>query len=264
MVVNPFRRALLERRITLGSWIQINNATAAEVLARAGFDWIGIDIEHTDIDVTSLADVVRGMHGRGAVPVARVADNELMAIRRALDIGVQGVLVPLINSAEEAQRAVAAAKYPPQGVRGFAFCRANNWGADFDTYAQTANEEIAVVAMIESKAGVDHIAEILAVDGIDGVFIGPYDMSGSYGIPGKTQHPLVQEACHQVVRACQAAGKAAGLHIVKPTPENIQQAIRDGFTLICLGVDTVFLNLAAAAAREMAQRVLAPLAAPQH
>ncbi len=263
MVTNPFRRALHEGRITLGSWIQINNATAAEVLARAGFDWIGIDIEHTDIDVTSLADLVRGMYGRGAVPVARVADNELMAIRRALDIGVQGVLVPLISSAEEAQRAVAAAKYPPQGVRGFAFCRANNWGADFDVYAQTANEEIAVVAMIESKAGVDHIAEILAVDGIDGVFIGPYDMSGSYDIPGQTQHPLVQEACRQVVRACQTAGKAAGLHIVKPTPENVQQAIQEGFTLICLGVDTVFLSLAAAAAREMAEQLLHPEATPQ-
>jgi len=263
MATNPFRHALLEGRITIGSWIQINNATAAEVLARAGFDWIGIDIEHTDIDITSLADVVRGMHGRGAVPVARVASNELMAIRRALDIGVQGILVPLINSAEEARRAVAAAKYPPEGVRGFAFCRANNWGADFDAYARTANEEIAIVAMIESKAGVDHIAEILTVDGIDGVFIGPYDMSGSYGIPGQTEHPLVQEACRRVVRACQATGKAAGLHIVKPTPENVQQAIQDGFTLICLGVDTVFLSLAAVATRDMAQQMLRQEATPQ-
>lgn len=252
MVENPFRKALLERRVTIGSWIQINSPTSAEVLASAGYEWIGIDIEHTDIDITSLAALLRGLYGRGTVPVARVATNEVMAIRRALDMGVQGVLVPLVSTAEEARRAVAAAKYPPQGIRGFAFCRANNWGDDFAAYSQAANDEIAVVAMIETAAGVENIHEILAVEGIDGAFIGPYDMSGSYGIPGQTQHSIVRHACRQVIEACRRAGKAAGLHIVKPTPEAIRAAIADGFTLLCLGADTVFMRQAASAAREMA------------
>jgi len=248
---NPFRRALLERRVTIGSWIQINNATSTEILANAGYEWLGIDIEHTDIDITSLTGLLRGMYGRGTVPVARVAANETMAIRRALDMGVQGVFVPLVSTAEEARRAVAAAKYPPQGIRGFAFCRANDWGADFDAYVRTANDEIAVVVMIETREGVENIEHILDVDGIDGVFIGPYDMSGSYGIPGQTQDPIVQNACMRVAQACRRAGKSAGLHIVEPAPETVRQTIADGFTLICLGVDTVFLKQAAHAARNM-------------
>lgn len=253
---NPFRGALLERRVTIGSWIQINNPTSAEVLSGAGYEWLGIDIEHTDIDVTTLTGLLRGMYGRGAVPVARVEANETMAIRRALDMGVQGVLVPLVSTAEEARRAVAAAKYPPQGIRGFAFCRANNWGVDFGDYAQSANDEIAVVVMIETKSGVENIDQILAVEGVDGVFIGPYDLSGSYGIPGQTQSPIVVNAQRQVVEACRRSGKSAGLHIVQPTADSIRQAIDTGFTLICLGIDTVFLDQAARAARELALRAL--------
>ena len=252
MAGNLFRKALLERQVTIGSWIQINNPTSAEVLSQAGFEWLGIDIEHTDIDVTSLAGLLRGMHGRGAVPVARVEANETMAIRRALDMGVQGVLVPLVSTAEQAQRAVSASKYPPQGVRGFAFCRANNWGAGFDDYARTANDEIAVVVMIETRSGVENIDAILAVEGVDGVFIGPYDLSGSYGMPGQTDHPIVVDAQRQVVDACRRSGKSAGLHIVKPTPDAIRHAVEAGFTLICLGIDAVFLDQAARAARALA------------
>lgn len=249
MTNNPFRQALIERRVTIGSWIQINNPTSAEILARAGFEWLGIDIEHTDIDMTSIAGVLRGIHGRGAVPIARVTNNELMAIRRALDLGAMGVLVPLISTAEQARQAVASAKYPPDGVRGFAFCRANNWGADFDAYARSANDDVAVVAMIETKEGVGNIDQILAVEGIDGVFIGPYDMSGSYGIPGETGSPIVRDACREVVQACERAGKSAGLHIVKPDPQAVEQALEDGFTLICLGMDTVFVLEGAYAAK---------------
>lgn len=251
MASNSFRQALLERRVTVGSWIQISNPTSAEILARAGFEWLGIDIEHTDIDFTSLAGVLRGMYGRGSVPVARVANNELMAIRRALDLGAMGVLVPLISTAEQARQAVASAKYPPQGVRGFAFCRANNWGADFDAYARSANDEVAVVAMIETREGVSNIDEILAVDGIDGAFIGPYDMSGSYGIPGETDSSIVRDACRRVVGACERASKSAGLHIVQPTRQATEQALQDGFTLICLGIDTVFVQQGACHSRAL-------------
>jgi 2-keto-3-deoxy-L-rhamnonate aldolase RhmA len=253
MIENTFRKALLERRVTIGSWIQINNATSAEILASAGYEWLGIDIEHTDIDISSLAPLLRGMYGRGAVPVARVASNDVMDIRRTLDMGVMGVLVPLVSTPQDAQRAVAAAKYPPVGKRGFAFCRANEWGGDFDAYVKTANAEIAVVAMIETKEGVNNIDAILAVDGVDGVFIGPYDMSGSYGIPGQTNADVVQEACSQVVKACERASKAAGIHIVDPTPVAIQQSIDDGFTLICLGIDVVFMRQAACAAIALAR-----------
>jgi 2-keto-3-deoxy-L-rhamnonate aldolase RhmA len=256
MVESFFRQALLQRRVIVGTWLEINHPTVAEVLAKAGCEWIGIDVEHTDIDITSLTALLRGMYGRGAAPVVRVATNKVLAIRRALDAGAAGVLVPFVNTAEQAKRAVAAAKYPPVGVRGFSFCRANNWGADFEAEAQSANDETAVIVMIETKEGVENIQEILAVDGVDAVFIGPYDLSGSYGIPGQIQAPVVKQACQRVVNACSRAGKSVGLLMVKPTLKSVQQAIDDGYTLLCLGVDVVFLSDRVQATRALALEAL--------
>lgn len=239
---NPVKKALLEGKVTFGTWIQLGHPGIAEVLANAGFDWIAVDCEHTDIGVQEFANIVRGMYGRGPVPLVRVRENDTLAIRQMLDIGAQGVIVPLVNTAEEAKKAVAAAKFPPAGIRGFAFYRANDWGINFDEYAKNANRDIVVVVMIESKEAIENIDEILAVDGIDGVFVGPYDMSGSYGVIGQTSHPEIIEACHTVVKACQRADKAAGLHVVLPSKDAIEKAIHDGFTFIALGMDDVFLD----------------------
>ncbi len=248
MTDNPVKQALLERHLTLGTWIQVGHPAVAEVLAEAGLDWIAADMEHTDIDNATFTNLARGMHGRGVVPMARVKENDTIAIRQVLDLGAQGVIVPLVHTADDAERAVAAAKFPPRGVRGYAFARTNEWGKDFDACAASANEDVAVVAMIESKEGVKNIDAILDVDGIDGVFIGPYDLSGSYGVPGQTSHADVVAGCEQVVKACADAGKSAGLHVVYPTQEAIATAIADGFTFIALGLDVVFLREGAAEA----------------
>ncbi len=253
MKPNPVRQALLAGRVTIGTWIQIGHPTVAEVLANAGFDWIAADCEHTDMGLAEFAAVARGLHGRGSIPLVRVRENDTLAIRQMLDLGAMGVIVPLVNTPEDAARAVRAAKYPPAGVRGFAFHRGNNWGVDFADYAAGANDQIAVVVMIESKEAVENIDAILAVEGVDGVFIGPYDMSGSYGIPGQTGDPIIQNACARVVAACRKAGKAAGMHVVIPTPEAIAKAVADGFTFLALGVDTVFLDRAARSALAVAR-----------
>ena len=256
MTPNPVRRALLERRVTLGTWIQIGHPAVAEVLASAGYDWLCADCEHTDIGPAEFAALARACHGRGPVPLARVRENDTLAIRQMLDLGALGVIVPLVNTAAEAAAAVRAAKYPPAGVRGFAFHRANTWGVEFTDYAAQANAEIAVVVMIESRQAVENIDGILAVDGVDGVFIGPYDMSGSYGLPGKTSDPVIRKACSRVVEACREARKSAGLHVVLPTPDSIEEALSEGFTFIAVGVDTVFLQRAAREALEAARRVV--------
>ena len=249
----PLRQRLVDLEVTIGTWIQAGHPTVAEVLANAGYDWIAADCEHTDIDVSQFASLARAMYGRGAAPLVRVRENDTLAIRQVLDMGAQGVIVPLVSSAEEAEDAVRAAKYPPLGIRGYAFSRMNDWGLDFETYARTANDEVIVVVMIESKRGVENIDSILAVDGVDGVFIGPYDMSGSYGIPGQTSAAVVQDACSAVVDACRRARKAAGLHVVLPTEDAIRKAVRDGFTFIAVGVDTVFLQQGAQAALDVAR-----------
>lgn len=253
---NLVRKALLERKVTLGTWMQIGHPAIAEVFSNAGFDWIAADCEHTDIDVDAFTNLARGMYGRGSIPMVRVKQNDTLAIRQMLDAGAQGVIVPLVNTAEEAERAVAAAKYPPEGIRGFAFCRANNWGKDFDRYSETANRDVAVVVMIESRQAVENIEEILQVEGVDGVFIGPYDMSGSFGVIGQTSHEMITNAYSRVVEACRKYKKAAGLHVVIPTEEAISKAVKDGFTFIALGMDDVFIDQAARKTIEVANRAM--------
>lgn len=246
MTDNPIRRALHERRLTVGTWIQIGHPAVAEILAEAGFDWIAADMEHTDIDNAAFAGLARAMHGHGATPLARVRENDTLAIRQALDLGARGVIVPLVHTADDAERAVAAAKYPPRGVRGYCFSRMNGWGKAFDDYAATANDDVAVVVMVESKQGVQNIESILAVTGVDGVFIGPYDLSGSYGVPGQTEHERVSAGCRRVLEACKSVGKSAGLHVVIPNEDAVAKALEDGFTFLALGVDSVFLRTSAA------------------
>ena len=179
---------------------------------------------------------------QGAKPYARVAENSVMAIRKALDCGALGIIVPLVNNAQDAKKAVSAAKYPPEGIRGFAFCQANGWGDQFDQYVALANDEVRLLVMVESKEAVEHIDEILSVKGVDGVFIGPYDLSGSYGIIGQTSHPSIVQAKEKVVSACKKHGKTAGQHIVLPTKENIKEAIEMGYSFMALGMDTVFIS----------------------
>ena len=243
--MSGFRRRLLMGETLIGSWIQTGSPAVAEILSDVGFDWIAADMEHSSIQIDEFAAVARGIYGRGPITAARVRENDTLAIRQVLDMGAECVIVPLVNNAEDARRAVRAAKYPPMGVRGFGYARMNHWGKDFDGYAARANEEIAVIVMIESKEAVENIDEILEVEGVDGVFIGPYDMSGSYGIIGQTSDPMIADACSRVAKACLRHGKAAGQHIVLPTKENVAKAQEEGYTFLALGCDLVFLRYAA-------------------
>ncbi len=239
--MSNFKIKLLNRQLLCGSWLQIGHPANAEILAQAGFTWLAADCEHGEIENGTIGNFCRTVQQFDCTPLVRVKENNILEIRRALDLGAMGVIIPLVNSADDAQRAVAAAKYPPVGRRGFAFHRGNNWGVNFDEYAKHANAEVIVIVMIESKEAVENIDAILAVDGVDGLFIGPYDMSGSYGIIGQTDAPEIKNACRKISAACKKAGKSAGLHIVLPTAEKVQNAVADGFTFLALGMDTVFL-----------------------
>ncbi len=251
---NKLKQALENCELTVGSWIQIGPYPAiAEILAKAGFEWIAVDCEHSDITIEGFTALARGMAGYDCLPLARVRENDTLAIRQVLDAGAGGVIVPLVNTAEEAKKAVAAAKYPPAGVRGFCFSRMNEYGVDFDRYAAEANDNIAVVVMIESRQAVENINAILEVPGVDGVLIGPYDLSGSFGIPGQLNDPRVTGAVRTVREACKRHRKAAGMHLVHVTPESVSDLVERGFTFLALGVDMVFLQSAATAALKAAE-----------
>jgi len=252
-VKNPLRIALQKRNTALGGWIQIGHPAVAEIFAACGFDWIGVDLEHGAMDLETLTELFRAMNGTSAVPVARLPMNDPIWIRRALDAGARGLIVPMVNTPEEAEQAVRWAKYPPRGERGFGFSRANRYGRDFADYAANANSEIAMILQIEHRRAMEHLEAILRVPDVDGVFIGPYDLSGSYGKPGELDCPEMKRALKHFLRCCKKHRKAAGIHLVRPDRKTVQNALREGYSLVALGMDTVFLDRQAAETVRMAK-----------
>ncbi|MBM3853858.1 MAG: 2,4-dihydroxyhept-2-ene-1,7-dioic acid aldolase [Verrucomicrobia bacterium] len=251
---NKLRRALLQRELTLGSWVQIGHPAVAEVLARAGFDWVCVDLEHGAIDLEGTAALFRALGGSGCVPVARLPANDPIWIHRVLDAGAGGLIIPMVKTAAEAEAAVREAKYPPRGARGFGYSRANGHGADFESYIASANDEIAMIMQIEHKDAVANLDAILRVDGVDGVFIGPLDLSGSMGVTGQIGHPQMVAALAQYRAVCGEHKKAAGMHLVRTTDASIRRALDEGYTMLALGLDNVFLQEGARAALRAAGR----------
>lgn len=246
------REKIVGRQPVFGTWLQSGNPVAAEIMAEEGFDFIAADMEHSDINEEALNAFVRAVKPK-TVPFARVRENDTISIRRALDCGAQGIFVPLVNTADQAAAAVAATRYPPEGVRGYAFCHANGWGRYFNRYITDDCRGIAVLTMVETRQAVENLDEILAVPGVDGLFVGPYDLSGSYGVPGRLDHPLMAEAKKRIIDACARHGKTAGQHIVNPTAGQVRAALDEGYTLLALGMDTQFILEGARQARQLAE-----------
>jgi len=253
-VKNKLRQALLEKRLTLGGWLQIGHPAAAEIHARAGFDWVCVDMEHGATGHETMTNLFRTLDAFGTVPVARLPLNDPIWIHRTLDAGARGLIIPMVNSRAQAEAAVREAKYPPRGTRGFSYSRASMHAFDFVPYIAEANAETALIVQIEHRDAIAALDDILSVEGVDGAFIGPMDLSGSMGIVGQLQHPLMVEALDRYLAACQRHGVAAGMHIVHPNATNVADAIARGYTLLALGLDIVYLMDGARAALKHAGR----------
>ena len=230
------KKKLEKRQTTIGSWITIGNTIVAEIMARAGFDWLVVDMEHSAITLDIAQELIRVIDLYNVPPLVRVGHNQPNLIKRVMDSGAYGVIVPMVNTREEAERAVQSVKYPPTGFRGVGLARAQKYGLDFEGYRQWNQEKSVVIVQIEHIQAVGNLEEILSVPGVDGFIIGPYDLSGSYGIPGETQSPVVRDACRTVIAACQRAGASVGLLLVRPTEQAVRQAVEDGYNLLCLGL----------------------------
>jgi 2-keto-3-deoxy-L-rhamnonate aldolase RhmA len=219
-----------------------------------GFDWVCVDLEHGVIDLETTANIFRGLAGFDCVPVARLPLNDPIWIHRTLDAGAHALIIPMVKTAAEAEAAVREAKYPPLGVRGYGYSRANLYGADFETYIASANDEIAMIMQIEHKDAIANLDAILRVDGVDGVFVGPLDLSGSMGITGQLDHPQMTAALDKYRAACRAHKKSAGMHIVRPNEAGIRRALDEGYTMLALGLDNVFMEQSARASLKAAGR----------
>ena len=250
------RNSLLKNKLTLGTWIQIGHPAVVEILAHVGYDWICVDMEHGSIDIETLTHLYLAIEANDVVPIARLPHNDSIWIRRSLDAGARGLIIPMVNSAQEIESAIRHAKYPPRGERGYGYSRANSFGMDFEEYIAGANETIAIIAQIEHKKGIENIDSILQVEDLDGVFIGPLDLSGSYGKTGQFDSPEMREALQRYLEACKKHKKCAGIHIIRPDERSVQNAIDQGYRMIALGVDGVFLEMASGSALKAARRIL--------
>ena len=237
-----FRSRLKHGETLLGTLVTLSSPEVAEILAEAGFDWLFIDMEHSPLDVREAQAILQTVGERCAC-VLRVPLNDEIWIKKALDIGATGIIIPQVNSRQEAERAVRFCKYPPQGSRGVGVARAQGYGARLQDYLDSANEEIAVIVQAEHIDGINHVQEIVGVAGIDAVLVGPYDLSASMGKIGKVADAGVQAAIARVKVACASARMPIG--IFAATAEAAKPFMREGYSLTAVGIDTIFLVEAA-------------------
>ena len=239
---HQFRTRLLAGELLIGPVVTLPAPEIAEILAGAGFDWLFIDAEHSPMGMRDAQALLQAA-GPRCPCLVRVPAGEEVWIKKALDIGAAGLIVPQVHSAEQAERVVRLCKYPPQGARGVGVARAQGYGGRFNDYVATANEQLAVVVQAESAEAVRNIGAIAGVPGIDAVLVGPYDLSASLGKPGELSDPDVRGAIARVTETCQNAGVRLGAFGADATA--VQSFIDGGFTLIAAGIDTLFLSGAA-------------------
>lgn len=238
----PFRSKLIAGEVLIGTLVTLPSPEAAEILVEAGFDWLFIDTEHSPFDAQQAQAILQAA-GPDFPCVIRVPSGEEVWIKKALDVGVAGVIVPQVNSAEVAKRVVRLCKYPPEGSRGAGIARAHAYGLRFQEYVEKANEQVAVIIQAEHIDAVENIQSIAAVPGIDAVLVGPYDLSASLGKIGKVTDPEVQKAIGRVRKHCMDAGVRLG--IFGATAKAVKPFIRQGYTLIAVGTDALFMATAA-------------------
>lgn len=246
MIINEFKQALRQKKPQIGLWLGLANSYSAEIVAGAGFDWLLIDGEHAPNDVRSILTQLQAIAPYHSQPVVRPPWNDAVIIKQLLDTGAQTLLIPMVQTADDAANAVKACRYPPLGIRGVgsALARASRWNR-VENYLQESDEQMCVLVQIETRLGVANLDAILKVEGIDGVFIGPADLSADMGFSGNPTHPQVQEAIEHCIAKILAANKAPG--ILMANEKAAQHYLHLGALFVAVGVDTTLLARSAEA-----------------
>lgn len=243
--IQNIRAKLANGEATIGSWMQIPDSSVAEILGRAGYDWVAVDLEHGTIGSKVLPDLYRALELGGTLPMARVAEGTAKDCKQALEAGAAGIILPMIETAAHLQEMVSACAWPPVGTRGVGFSRANLFGKYFDEYRDGEARGPLVIAMIEHINAVNNIDEILSVPGLDAVFIGPYDLSASMGLIGQFDNPDFKAAIDKVCARAKAAKVPHGQHVVTPSADLLRASVKDGHQFIAYSMDAVFFRNAA-------------------
>ncbi|EPR44082.1 HpcH/HpaI aldolase [Desulfovibrio sp. X2] len=237
------KKTLASGGSALGSWLTLPSPAIPEIMANAGYSWLAVDMEHASIDLSQCAELMRAASLAGAEPLVRLPINDPVIIKRVMDAGAHGIVVPMVNTADEARAAVAAMHYPPRGVRGVGLFRAQGYGATFPEYKRWLAEDSMCIVQIEHIEAVKNLEEILAVDGVDGYIIGPYDLSASLGVPGEFDRPEVQEALAEIEAKGPKSGKAPGIHIVEPDLDALGKRLAQGYRFVAFSLDIRMLDV---------------------
>ena len=238
--IQQIRTVLQKGNTSIGSWMQIANSSVAEIMGQAGYDWVALDMEHGSMCVHQLPDIFRALELGGTLPLVRVAQGDSLECKQALDAGAGGIIVPMVENAEEVAMARSACCWPPTGNRGVAFSRANLYGKHFDAYKEEAQQPL-FVPMIENANAVKNLDEILEVEGVDAIMIGPYDLSASMGMTAEFEHPDFIAAMSHILKAAQRYKIPAGIHVVDPSESELTKRIADGYRFIAYSIDAIML-----------------------
>ncbi|HAT51103.1 MAG: 2,4-dihydroxyhept-2-ene-1,7-dioic acid aldolase [Nitrospirae bacterium] len=238
------KKRLQEGILSVGSWISLAHPAHAEIMAKSGFDWLALDMEHSVISLAEAEAMIRIIELCGVTPLVRLTANDPNQIKRIMDSGAHGIIVPMVKSAEESQAAVRAVRYPPQGNRSVGLARAQGYGARFHPYREWQAEQSIVIVQIEHIDAMKDLKGILSVDGVDGYFIGPYDLTGSMGITGQFNHPDYLAVVNEIQQTGKALGKPGGIHVIEPNLKELRSRIEEGHRFIAYSVDFRIMDVA--------------------
>jgi 2-keto-3-deoxy-L-rhamnonate aldolase RhmA len=236
---NKVKEMLKANKVTIGAWVNFGTPDSAEILAHMGLDWLVFDTEHGPWSIETVQQMIQATGGTEIVPIIRVAWNDPVMIKRALDIGAYGIIVPWINTKKEAIQAVRAAKYPPKGIRGCGPRRSSLYGLKTKEYLDIADELVLVIAQIETQEAIDNLEDIMSVEGIDAIFVGPMDLSMSLGLHGQQTHPKNLDTIDRILEVGKKKGVPVGIYSLGP--EFNKMVIEKGFQFVVLGSDMSFM-----------------------
>ena len=232
----------LLQKLSIGSWITLGHPAIAEIMSSAGFDWLAVDLEHSVITLREAEDLIRVIDLKNVAPLVRLSSNNSEQIKRVMDSGAHGVIVPMVNSKEEAEAAVDAVRYPPRGRRSVGLARAQGYGTRFKEYLDWQKDNALVVVQIEHIDAVDSLESILDVDGVDAYIVGPYDLSGSLGIPGQFGHKEFLRVMDRIRNVGKKLDVPGGVHVVEPDLAQLRECIKQGNRFIAYSLDTRMLD----------------------
>ena len=243
MKTKNFKKQLHTSNVSLGTWLTLAHPAIAEIMSNAGFDWIAIDLEHSVITIKEAEELIRIIDLCGVTPLVRLTSNSEDQIKRVMDAGASGIIVPMVKTSEDVKKAISYVKYPPKGSRGVGLARAQGYGSHFDSYYEWQNENSVVIIQIEHIEAVNNLESLFVEKELDGYIIGPYDLSASMGIPGQFENKLFLTAMERINNIASKFNLIGGIHIIEPNIEQLKIKIDNGFKFIAYSLDIRMLDL---------------------